>query len=247
MIRILGHRGGRNLWPENSLQGFRNAIGLGVDAVEFDVHLSADDEIVVIHDPTLERTTHGEGLVAQRTAAELGCTRLRGSEEGVPTFKATLDIFEGGSTGLFVEIKTDTLGRAYRGLEKRVLAAVAKRNMTARTTLVSFVPETLEAARIIEPSIGLLAPLFRATSQMLGGVPAMLERLERIPGCLISVQRDMLWTSREYFSERLPADRFCVGVTNDATELDYWMTQPVFQVGSDRPDLALAARQRHSR
>jgi glycerophosphoryl diester phosphodiesterase len=43
----------------------------------------------------------------------------------------------------------------------------------------------------------------------------------------------------------VPSDRFCVGVTNDPGELAFWMTQPVHQVGSDRPDLALAARRQH--
>src|SRR6185437_4333063 len=81
MIRILGHRGGRELWPENSLQGFRNAIALGVDAVEFDVHLSADDEVMVMHDPSLDRTTTGDGLVRDKTAAELSNFKHTASTE----------------------------------------------------------------------------------------------------------------------------------------------------------------------
>ena len=61
MTLITGHRGARNLWPENSLTGFRNAITLGVDAIEFDVHLTRSGELVVIHDATLERTAEGAG------------------------------------------------------------------------------------------------------------------------------------------------------------------------------------------
>jgi glycerophosphoryl diester phosphodiesterase len=57
MIRIIGHRGGRNLWAENSLGGFLKSATLGVHAVELDLHLTRDGEIVVIHDPLLERTT----------------------------------------------------------------------------------------------------------------------------------------------------------------------------------------------
>ena len=58
---LAAHRGGSLLWPENSLLAFRNAIALGADFIEFDVHLSKDGEVVVIHDPTLERTTTGAG------------------------------------------------------------------------------------------------------------------------------------------------------------------------------------------
>jgi glycerophosphoryl diester phosphodiesterase len=242
MIRILGHRGGRELWPENSLQGFRNAIALGVDAVEFDVHLSADDQVMVMHDPSLDRTTTGDGLVRDKTAAELAKITLRDSTEGVPTFEQALDVFEGKSTELFVEIKTDAGGRAYPGLERKLLDAVARRGMTSRTAIVCFVPEILETARSIEPSIKLLAPVFRQTSQMMGGLDRMLDRLERIPRLLLSFERTLLRDNREHVMKRIPHDRFCVGVTNDPDELAFWMTKNVHQVGSDRPDLALAAR-----
>jgi len=60
-ILVAAHRGGAQLWPENSLLAFANALGLGVDAVETDVHLTADGEIVVIHDPKLDRTSTGRG------------------------------------------------------------------------------------------------------------------------------------------------------------------------------------------
>jgi ABC-type molybdate transport system permease subunit len=63
-VAIIGHRGARNLWPENSLDGFRRTRALGIEGVEFDVHIARDGELVVIHDPTLERTTEGTGRVA---------------------------------------------------------------------------------------------------------------------------------------------------------------------------------------
>jgi len=56
---IAAHRGGAGLWPENSLLAFRSAIALGVDFLEFDLHLTADGEVIVLHDPTLDRTTTG--------------------------------------------------------------------------------------------------------------------------------------------------------------------------------------------
>ena len=68
---IVGHRGARNLWAENGLTGFRNLIGLGVEAVEFDIHQAKDGGVVVIHDPTLERTTDARGPVSSLSAAEL--------------------------------------------------------------------------------------------------------------------------------------------------------------------------------
>lgn len=245
MIKILGHRGGRNLWPENSLEGFRNAIALGVDIVELDVHLSRDGEIIVMHDPSLERTTHGTGLVSDKTADELRAIRLRDSQENISTFDEALRVFAAVPTEIFVEIKTDACGRAYEGLEAKILDAVARRGMTARTSIVCFVPEVIETARAIDPSIGCLAPVFRATAQMHGGLEKMIDRIDRIEGCLVSVERSMLLAAREYLIDRLGPTRLCVGVTNEADELAYWMTQAVHQVNTDRPDLAIAARQQH--
>src|SRR3989304_8217888 len=74
---LAAHRGGAQLWPENSLFAFRNAIALGANFLEFDVHLSRDGQGVVIHDPTLERTTTGTGAVSDRTLAELRTLRLK--------------------------------------------------------------------------------------------------------------------------------------------------------------------------
>jgi glycerophosphoryl diester phosphodiesterase len=71
-VAAIAHRGGSKLRPENTMAAFQHAASLGVDAIECDVHLSRDGEPVVIHDPTLERTTDARGPVAGLSAAELG-------------------------------------------------------------------------------------------------------------------------------------------------------------------------------
>ena len=68
---VIAHRGGKGLWPENSLFAFQRASALGVDMLEMDLHLSSDGELVVIHDSTLERTTNGEGPVAALSLEQL--------------------------------------------------------------------------------------------------------------------------------------------------------------------------------
>jgi len=69
---VIGHRGNRAHAPENTLESMREAVALGVDAVEFDLRVSRDGALVVMHDETLDRTTNGSGPVALRTVAELG-------------------------------------------------------------------------------------------------------------------------------------------------------------------------------
>ena len=77
---VYAHRGGAALAPENTLRGLRRRAGAGADGIELDVRLSRDGVAVVIHDPTLDRTTDATGPVDGRTAAELaGSTRAAAS------------------------------------------------------------------------------------------------------------------------------------------------------------------------
>src|ERR687889_2649116 len=67
----LAHRGASGLAPENTLEAFRLAVEAGAGGLELDVHLTRDGHVVVIHDPTLDRTTGGTGAVAAMTLHEL--------------------------------------------------------------------------------------------------------------------------------------------------------------------------------
>lgn len=69
--KIIAHRGSKSTRPENTLTAFREALHVGSDGIELDVHLSSDGEVVVIHDETVDRTTNGTGLVSELTLQEL--------------------------------------------------------------------------------------------------------------------------------------------------------------------------------
>lgn len=69
--QVIAHQGGNHLRPDNTMVAFRNAVELGVDALEMDVHGTADGELVVIHDETVDRTTNGSGLVREMTLEEI--------------------------------------------------------------------------------------------------------------------------------------------------------------------------------
>jgi glycerophosphoryl diester phosphodiesterase len=68
---VIGHRGNRAHAPENTLESLREAVALGADAVEFDLRVSRDGVLVLMHDATLDRTTNGSGSVALKSIAEL--------------------------------------------------------------------------------------------------------------------------------------------------------------------------------
>lgn len=70
-VLVIAHQGGNHLWPDNTLLAFENAVALGVDVLEMDVNMTADGEIVVIHDTSVDRTTNGSGAVSELTLAEI--------------------------------------------------------------------------------------------------------------------------------------------------------------------------------
>ena len=109
--RILGHRGAAGHAPENTLAGFQTAARLGVRWVEFDVHLSADQIPVLLHDDSLDRTTNGEGPVDGHTAASLNTLDAGAwfseafAGEPLPTLQQTIQQLTALGLGANIEIK----------------------------------------------------------------------------------------------------------------------------------------------
>ncbi len=144
---IASHRGGAFLWPENSLLAFRNALALPAEQLELDVHLSADGEVVVMHDATLDRTTDSTGPVRARTLAELRQVRLKGTGgEGVPSLAEAVAMVRDAGRVLRLEIKGDAEGRPYPGIVARCLAVLDEAGMRGRTVVMSFQPLTVAEA-----------------------------------------------------------------------------------------------------
>jgi glycerophosphoryl diester phosphodiesterase len=106
IVRV-AHRGASSHYPENTLLAFRQAIDQGVDALEIDVHRTADDELVVMHDPTLERTTNGHGNIRDRSLREIRQLNA-GQGERVPLLTEVIQLARDSQIRLCVEIKGST-------------------------------------------------------------------------------------------------------------------------------------------
>ncbi len=180
--RIASHRGGAILWPENSPTAFRASAALPVEQVELDVHLSADDAVVVIHDALLDRTTEARGPVRARSLAELRRIRLKGTDgETVPTLAEVADIFRPTPIALRVELKADAEGRPYPGLLPRTLAVLEEAGLPGRVAITSFQAGlAAEAVGLVEEVIWLVSPPVLRDTGLAGAIGAA--RAQRIPG-----------------------------------------------------------------
>jgi len=114
---IMGHRGAAALEPENTLLSIGRAIEIGVTAVEIDVHLSKDKEIVVIHDSTVDRTTDGSGPVCNFTLDELKKLDA-GKGQHISTLQEVID-FIGKKIKLVIELKEEDTVESVFNLIKR--------------------------------------------------------------------------------------------------------------------------------
>jgi glycerophosphoryl diester phosphodiesterase len=235
------HRGGALLWPENSLLAFRNALALGVDYLELDVHLSRDGEVMVIHDPTLDRTTTGTGPVRAQTLAELGALRLkdRGGavvEERIPTLDQVVALAKAGKRQILLEIKTDERRQRYPGIEEKVFAVLDRHRFTPFTVVMAFEGATWRRARQVRPDAR-VAALYSARA--LPG-PAVVPELAvlRAAGVVFVGLEQALVTAEVATQARLAGLTLGVWTVNEREAIARFIDQGVGVVITDRPDLA---------
>ncbi len=232
--RLIAHRCGGALAPENTLAGLRAAAGFGYRGVEFDVMLSGDGTPVLIHDETLERTTDGRGRVADTSDAELARldagswhgTQFAG--EPVPSFGDAAELCLALGLWANVEIKPSRDHAAATG-QKVALQARDIWSGLPPPLLSSFSLEALAAARAAAPELprGLLyvAP----PADWL----ATCRRLECVS----------LHCSRRYFSPQLLDEARAADIplllytVNDAEDARQLLRQGVAAVFTDRIDL----------
>jgi len=241
--RVAAHRGGAALWPENSLLAFRSALALGVDALELDLHLTADGEVVVLHDPTLERTSTGRGAVRDARLADLASVRLKTPEgaataEPVPTLAQVLDLVAQSSSELLPEIKVDAHRQRYDGIEEKVLALIRARGLLARTTIQAFQADTIRRLRELEPTARTMFLVGRGDVGRVRARPAEAVRRARDLGATDLGMNHRLIDADVVAAARAASIRLSAWTVNDESDIRRMVDLGVDLVMSDRPDLA---------
>lgn len=227
---VVAHRGAQTVEPENTLRAFLLALVQGADALETDLRFTADDELILFHDPTLERMTEGSGAVRDHTLAELRKLRTRRPGGGlvaepIPTL-AELIAATGGQTPLLLELKDPLFLQERYG--RKLVDVLAAGGVLRRSALVSFHYEHVAAVQALcsDIPVGHITmqnPWPRRGVQLLGPVwpliylnPAYVAVAHRMGGIVA------------------PLD------PNPAPRLPYYLAQRVDAVLADEPGLVLA-------
>jgi len=150
-ILRIGHRGAKGYFPENTLISFRKSLEMNADGIELDVHLSADNEIIVLHDHTIDRTTNGKGAVKDLSLAELKSFSIDVSEE-IPTLGEVFDLIDKKCL-VNIELKVETSAKPVTALIEKY---VSENGWNYNLFLVSsFDWNTLQEIRNWNPQIRL--------------------------------------------------------------------------------------------
>jgi glycerophosphoryl diester phosphodiesterase len=144
---VVAHRGGK---PENTPAAFKQALAdPDVGAIELDVQVSKDGQLMIMHDKTVDRTTSGKGEVAALTFAELRALRTpRDGTDPVPTLDEALALVAAApGKRVMVEIKEPTPADT----PAKVLASIKSHNLSDRTVVTSFDRNLLDETRKLDP------------------------------------------------------------------------------------------------
>lgn len=158
MTEIWAHRGASAYAPENTIEAFLLAAGQGADGVELDVQLSADGELVVIHDETIDRTSDGSGKVVDLTLDELRRHDYNNHMAGyegiqIPTLGEVFAALD--ETDMLINIEIKNSINFYPGIEKKVVDLIAEHDFAERVVISSFNHYSLKTVQQINPDLEL--------------------------------------------------------------------------------------------
>jgi glycerophosphoryl diester phosphodiesterase len=238
---LIAHRGGGKLAPEETLPAFQNAMNLGADVLELDVHSTADGEVVCLHDDTVDRTTDGSGPVNDMTLTELRALDagydfspdggasfpFRGQGIQVPTLAEVLEAHP--NAWWSIEIKQSS-----PSIVDSVLDVIDAANAVDRTVLVAFVDQVVLDIRAKRPDV--------LTGMPLGEMTTFLTLSTETEGSYVPPTRIVQPPSNSVSAELvLRANRFNLRLhawtVNDQSEMEELLALSTHGIMTDDPAL----------
>ena len=246
---VIAHQGGNQIGPDETLPTYQQAVDLGVDMLEGDLHITSDGVLVLMHDETVDRTTNGSGLIEEMTLAELkeldaayrwtpdnGVSYpFRGQGISVPTLAELFDAFPGFPVNL--EIK-----KTERSIAQPLCDLLREYDMQEKVLIASFHDERMAEFREICPEVATSGSRGEVTKfvilnyAFLGGIYSPTAEALQVP------ERDSgILIVRPGFISGANSRNMQVHVwtPNTREELQHFIDLSVDGIITDRPDLLL--------
>ncbi|HEY1352312.1 MAG TPA: glycerophosphodiester phosphodiesterase [Ktedonobacteraceae bacterium] len=247
----VAHRGGAALAPENTLAAFGNVRQWPVDAIELDVQLSRDGQVVVFHDHSVQRLTEGQGNLLDLDLADLQALNAAAHFPGgwpevqrIPLLRTVLEFVRPGNLDVHIEIKHGvraTVPIRYPGIAEAVLREIDAAGMLARVLLISFDWQLLSHVKVLAPTV--------PTGVLVAGSlwdPAGRDALSDLADEVCSLQCEWIGMQQSLFTPRMVdvfhARDLSLGIwtVNALADLHELAQAGVDALTSDRPDLFAA-------
>jgi len=239
---IIAHRGDSYRRPENTLVAFSSALEEGAELVEFDVQLTRDGQVVVLHDATVDRTTSGRGTLRAMSLAELRAlsagypVRFGNTYAGerVPTLAETLALLRERARAM-IEIKTESVtADAEGGIEALTLAEIRKAGMEKDVAVISFDHVALQRCHTLAPEV-VRGHLFHR------GQPGEMLEAARDAACEIVMPEKGLLSEALRDLSREAGIKVATWVVDEPAELQRLAPFELYGVGTNRPGMMLEA------
>lgn len=235
MTKIIGHRGYAGLFPENTMLSFKKAYEYGADGIELDIHLSKDNEIVVIHDPTLNRTTNKKGKINALTLEEIQSAKCKNglfklTDEIVPTLKMVLDWINETKLTLNIEVKGITEGE----LEVELMRLLQQYDIKERIIISSFNLDSLLRLEQIDSSYHTALLTDKTKDE-----PWMFKESHGINSLHPKSKHYMTVNRVEIAQYNLPARVYTV---NKSKDIVFWLEENIEAIITDEVELAVKLR-----
>lgn len=235
--KIIAHRGSKGTRPENTLISFQTAIDEGADGIETDVHFSKDNQLVVMHDETVDRTTNGSGRIVDKNLAEIKHldAGIRFSPEfkgtAVPTLQEVVDLLiKDHFTGIFnLELKTNKI--QYPGIEEAVFNYFASVDFPFQLIYSSFNAHSLEILNQLDPQLA-GAKLFKTAAKQAKAL--------KKDHMIADFHPDIRWLKRHPFFA--PAQNLRPWTVNSTEDMQYCFERNMAAIITDYPARAIQVR-----
>jgi len=240
VTKIYGHRGSKGNYPENSMLAFKKAIEAGVDGMEFDIHMTKDGELVVIHDATLDRTTTGTGYVKDYTLEEIRKFSIGAKfiefrhydpswdDEIVPTLTEVLLLCKAHDLEVNIELKTYEV--AYPGIEEAMLQVVTKTGYDPEKVVYSafHLPTILRVKK--------LDPQAKIAWLLENFIPMPTDYIETFGLEALHMDKNIVLKMPAYWQPI--ADKLRIWTVNDEEEMKQLIEMGVAAIITDYPEIA---------
>lgn len=238
--KVIAHRGSKGTHPENTLAAFQEALRVESDGIELDLHLTKDQQLVVIHDESVNRTTNGKGKVKDMTLYEIKQLDAGSSfspafkDEKIPSFQEVLDLLvkEDFKGLLNIELKTDH--EPYPGIEEKVIQIMKQHKWLFQVVYSSFNYDSLirMKERDYEAEIALLFEKSKGAQKKIG---------EKYTICMWHPKIN--WLKRVGL-KTYPHQSMRPWTINSLSQMDYCFEQAMSGLITDYPELALKRRKK---